>query len=183
MSVFSPSHSFGEGRLRQDYMEACFGTEDKQKLHSPQGSLLQLPGSVPENWQHYTRAQLQKTGSVHVFAVLILIGLQWDGSIKRNWQWPKDRLFWSWLNWVLLWIISTSSTSLIWVEQMLHKNTSLPQYASTEIDRWSAKGFRQLFQLSVWRRFPFPVEKCSNAIACSLYPILYWLLYSSSWDQ
>lgn len=80
MSVFSPSHSFGEGRLRQDYMEACFGTENKQKLHSPRGSLLQLPGSVPENWQ------LQKTGSVHVFAVLILIGLQWDGSIKRNWQ-------------------------------------------------------------------------------------------------
>lgn len=45
---------------------------------------VQLPGSVPENWQHYTRAQMKKTGTLHVFAVLILIELQWDGNIKGN---------------------------------------------------------------------------------------------------
>lgn len=149
------------------------------------GSIIQEPNYKRQQWRVCVFALLiliEAWDVSHVGYMCVYAPLQWDGSIKRNLEWPKDRLFWSWSNWVLFHIISASSTSMIWVIQMLHKNTALTQYTSIQIDKWPTKGFQQPLQLSVRRKFPFPVEKCSNAILCSLYITLCYIDCCIAWQ-
>lgn len=70
----------------------------------------------------------------------------------------------------------------VWVIQMLHKNTGLTQYTSIQIDKWPTQGFQWPLQFSVRRKFPFPVEKCSNAIPCSLYTTLCYIDCCTAWQ-
>jgi len=65
---------------------------------------------------------------------------------------------------------------------MLHKNRGLTQYTSIQNDRWTTKGFQWLLQLPVTRKFPFPAEKCSNAIPHSLYITLYYIDRCRAWQ-